>query len=333
MAPNGPLESKIRRMAVSVRWLELKGFWGSLRTVPRLRAFTREIGAEVLHTFQPWSGTVAQLSAPRGAVVFRSVRGHDDEPRSLEERVHVWLERWASRKKNRRLTVSVEEARAAVAYRFGVGDVEVVPECVDLGRVRDKNNRVRLDEARLRMGLINGQRAVAVFSDFRDRTRAAHILEGFAAARIESPELRLFFVGQGPEEGAARWKAEELRLEDSVVFLRSPSDTTSVLRVANAVIDAGTWPGWSLRAVEGMGLGLPVLRWFDDDDVNDESLYPSRISGPAQRFARGLLDVLEDETLRARAVRRSGDVAHRFDVSTVADRWAELYAVAHTPTS
>lgn len=326
LGPRGSLGSRIREMRVTVHRLELTGALGAVLAVPRLAHLLKGLRCEVLHTFQPWSGAVAQLAAPQGARVYRWVRGFPPEPRTLEERFQAWVERRAAQRPGRRVFASDEGARRAVAARFRLDDVPVVPECVDLGMVRERILRVRTREARIHLGLGDGQRAVLCFSDFVDGARMARLLEGFALARTEMPPLRLFIYGRGPEEGAVRWKAEDLHLEDSVVFLGAATQRETALRGAEAVVDSGAWSGWSRGALEGMALGHPVMRWVVSEDDPDAGRYPAVTTGPAERFARDLLALMRDEALRTRVARRCAEEAQAYDVATVADRWAELYA-------
>jgi glycosyltransferase involved in cell wall biosynthesis len=326
LGPQGSLGSRIREMRVTVHRLELTGAVGALLAVPRLARLLRGLKCEVLHAFQPWSGAVAQLAAPREARVYRWVRGFPTKPRTVEERLQAWVERRAARRPGRRVFASDEGARGAVAARFGLDDVPVVPECVDLGLVRDRILGVRSREARLHLGMAEGQRAVLCFSDFRDGSGMSHLLEGFALARTELPPLRLFVHGRGPEEGTVRAQAEDLRLEDSVVFLGAATLRDTALRTAEVVVDAGTWPGWCRGAVEAMALGLPVLRWMASEADPDAPRYPCVTAAPPERFARDVLELLRDEDRRTRVARRCAEEAQAYDVATVADRWAELYA-------
>jgi glycosyltransferase involved in cell wall biosynthesis len=313
-------------MRVTVHRLELTGVLGAVLAVPRLARLLRGLRCEILHAFQPWSGAVAQLAAPRGARVYRWVRGFPVEPRSVEERLQAFVERRAAHRPGRRVFASDQGARAAVAERFRLGDVPVVPECVDLGLVRDRILRVRSREARIHLGMSEGQRAVLCFSDFHDGARMSQLLEGFALARTELFPLRLFVHGRGPQEGLLRARAEELRLEDSVVFLGVATLRETALRAAELVVDAGTWPGWCRGAVEAMALGLPVLRWVVSGHSPDAARYPSVTAAPPERFAGDVLELMRDEALRTRVARRCAEEAQAYDVATVADRWAELYA-------
>lgn len=326
LGAKGSLGSRIREMQVAVHRMELSGPVGALLAVPRLRGLLKGLKGEIIHTFQPWSGAVAQLAAPSGARVFRWVQSQTPAPRTMEERLQAWVERRAAFRGDRRLVVSDEAALGAVQARYRLDDLPVIPEAVDLGEVRERVLRVRTREARIHLGMSDGQRAILCFSDFRDRGRVAQLLEGFATARTENPGLRLFLHGSGPEEGATRWRAEDLRLEDSVVFLGPTSSREVALRAAEVVVDAGSWPGWCRGGVEAMALGLPVLRWVDDPDGEDGRHYPAVTSGPADRFARDVLDLVEDEATRSRVARNSAEAAQAYDVATVAERWAELYA-------
>ncbi len=326
LGPRGSLGSRLRDLKVTVHRLELTGAMGAMLAVPRLSRLLKGLRGEILHAFQPWSGAVAQLAAPRGARVFRWVQGFPPDARSLEARLHAWLERRAAFRAGCRVVASDEGARQAVMGRFRLEEVPVVPECVDLGLVRERILRVRSRESRIHLGMTEGQRSVLCFADFRDGARMSQLLEGFATARTELPLLRLFIHGKGPDEGVVRWRAEALHLEDSVVFLGAATHRETALRAAEAVVDAGMWPGWCRGAVEGMALGLPVLRWVEAEDDPEAQRYPARTTGPPDRFARDVLDLMLDEALRVRVARRCAEEAQAYDVATVADRWAEMYA-------
>ena len=326
LGPRGSLGSRLREMMITVHRLELSGAAGALLAVPRLRRLLQGLKADILHAFQPWSGTVAQLAAPRGARVYRWVRGFPPAARTLEERLQAWMERRAAFRSGRRVVVSDPDAVAMVMEHFRVDDVPVVPECVDLGLVRERVLRVRSREARIHLGMSEGQRAIVGFSDFRDGRRMSQLLEGFATARTELAPLRLFIHGRGPEEGLVRWQAEDLRLEDSVIFLGVSTQRETALRTAEVVVDAGTWPGWCRGAVEAMALGLPVLRWVYDTEAPESRRYASVTTGPAARFARDVLSLMRDEARRTDVARRCAQAAQEYDVATVADRWTELYA-------
>jgi glycosyltransferase involved in cell wall biosynthesis len=323
----GPLGERLRRLSVSVHPMELRGAVGSYLSVPRLRRLLRGLRADVVHSFERWSGSAAQLAAPREARVVRTVTSFTRGRQGLEERMQGWMERRAARRRDGGLvTVSDVLAKTAVIRAFGVDGVEVVPQCLDLTRVREASRAIPGPDARVRLGLADGQQAVLVYSDFADRSVPGQILEGFATARIESPQLRLLFVGGGPEEGAARWRAEELRLEDSVVFFGTSPDRAALLRAGDVAIDAGSFPGASRICIEAMAVGTPVLRWAFDEHVPPGAGREATTGGPPDHFARDLLRILRDAELRERVAAFGREEAADHDAMVVAERWAEIYA-------
>ncbi len=326
LGTQGALGGRFRRMEVNVHRMDLGGAMGSLLAVPRLRRVLRGLRADVVHAFQPWSGAVAQLSAPRETKVVRSVAGFARGPRTLERRVQDWIERRAVRlREGSFLTVSDALAWSTVTHVFGVEAVEVVPDCLDVDRVRASVHGTDEHDARVRLGLQDGQEAAVVVSDFGDRVAPAVILEGFAAARVENPALRLLVVGSGPEEGAARWHAEELRLEDSVVFLGSAPDRPALLRTARLAVDATSWPGRSRICLEAMAVGIPVLRWLPDEHAATWTPRETSTGGPPDHFARDVLRVLDDPTLRTRVSAVGRDEAANHEASIIAERWIRIY--------
>jgi glycosyltransferase involved in cell wall biosynthesis len=176
----------------------------------------------------------------------------------------------------------------------------------------------------VRLGLAADHHAVVCLTDFTDRPLLDGILEGFAIARTERPGVRLLLVGSGPEEGAARWQAEELRLDDSVVFMGPSPEKWSLLSVCDGLVDAGSWPAWSRSSLEAMAAGLPVVRHVPETD--GETPAPDAISGPPLQFARRFLALVRDPGVRAQLVRLSAERIGPHDVAVVAERWAQMYA-------
>lgn len=323
LGPRGSLGGRIREMKVTVHRLDLSGPVGSLMAVPRLRRLLVGLKADILHAFQPWSGAVAQLAAPRGVRVFRTVDESESAPSSMGSRLGAALARSALTRGNGRFFVPEEDMRDRVRERFRVQDVEVVPACLDILGIRERVGGSCRGDARVRLGMDAEERVVLCLTDFHDRELMDGILEGFAMARTERGGVRLFLVGTGPEEGAARWQAEELRLDDSVVFMGASPERWALLAASDAVVDAGSWPGWSRLSMEAMAAGLPVVRHVAETD--DRADAPDGISGPPLRFARRFLALVGDDGVRGELKRLSAERSGPHDVAVIAERWAEAY--------
>lgn len=322
LGPQGTLGSRIREMTVTVHRLDLTGPSGALLAVPRLRHLILSQNPDFLHTFQPWAGAVAQLAAPRGVRVFRTVdRDAERAGWNVGSRIRNVLARRAAARNNGRFFASHDEVRDRMHKRLRLDDIEVVPPGLDIGGIRSRVQECRREDARIQFGLGPDERAVVCITDFVHRGFGDAILEGFAIAATERPGLRLFLVGRGPEEGHARWKAEELRLGDTVVFLGGWPDRWSLWSACDVVVDAGS--GWSRTAMQAMAAELPVARLAAEPDNAEDVV--GTISGPPTRIARGFLGLVGDEAVKEELRRLGAARIRPHDVATVAARWEEIY--------
>lgn len=323
------LRERVLEMKVVTHSLGLVGPLGTLRAVSQVRRLIRETGVDLVHGFGSWGGAVAQLGAPRDVAVVRTVTRPPTHEKDLRGRVLRHLERRARGRISTRFIVPNAGSRglAVRAYGAAEGHVEVLPTSVDVSAVRDRVRRVTREGARRLMGIGEDEVAFALVSNFDSGATMDRILTGLSLARVENPAIRLFVVGSGRYEGSTRWKAEELQLEDSVVFLGRGTEVGPIWAAADAAIDATPWASWSRAALLAIGAGLPTLKlqagvggWSEDPG---ESL--PMVSGHPERFAADLVRLAADEGMRADVRVHGARLAESIDVSHVAERLASLY--------
>ncbi|MGD8288554.1 MAG: glycosyltransferase, partial [Gemmatimonadota bacterium] len=241
------LMGRLVEMKVRCYPLGLAGALGTYRAVAKTKALLRKLDPAVVHGYGSWGGSVAQLASPPNVHVVRTVTQPPNHESDLRGRVLQYLERRGRTKPGTRFIVPNEESRGLATRAYGAQEqhVVVLPRSVDVGDVRDRVARTGRDEARTLMGVGGDDLAVVLLSGFESGARMDQILTGFAMALEEEPRLRLFVVGSGRYEGSTRWKAEELRLGDSVVFLGRGTETGPIWSAADAAIDASPWASWS----------------------------------------------------------------------------------------
>jgi hypothetical protein len=147
------------------------------------------------------------------------------------------------------------------------------------------------------------------------------------AAR-ESPTLRMFVVGSGRYEGSTRWKAEELQLEDSLVFLGRGSESGPIWAGADVAIDASPQSSWSRAGLLAIAAELPTVKLQDGVggwSVDLDEHLPM-VSGHPDRFAMDLMRLASDSGKRAEIAEHGAKVAKEIDVAGTAGRLGELYS-------
>jgi len=323
------LRGRVQEMKVRTHSLGLVGPMGTLRAVSKVRDVIRTSGAALVHGYGSWGGAVAQLAAPKDVAVVRTVTRPPNHEKDMRGRMLRLLERRARGRVATRFVVPNEGSRGLAVRAYGAADghIEVLPTSVDVGAVRDRVKRTTRREARVLMGIGEEETAFVLLSNFDSGAAMDRLLTGLSLAMREKPGMRMFVVGSGRYEGSTRWKAEELDLGDTVVFLGHGTEAGPIWAAADIAIDATPWASWSRAALLAIAGGLPTVKmqagvggWSED---LEESL--PMVSGHPERFAGDLVRLASDSALRAEIKEHGARVTEEIDVVNVVERLGVLY--------
>ena len=324
------LRERVQELKVRTHSLGLVGPFGTLRAVGKARELIKKTGVDLVHGYGSWGGAVAQLAAPKDVAVVRTVTRPPTHEKDLRGRLLRHLERKArSRVQGTRFVVPNEASigLAVRAYGSPEGHVTVLPTSVDVEAVRDRVARTTRAGARRLMGIEDDDTAFALISNFDSGAAMDRILTGLAIARAENPDLRIFIVGSGRYEGSTRWKAEELQLGDSVVFLGRGTEAGPIWAAADVAIDAAPWASWSRAALLAIAAEIPTVKMQQGLEGWSEELEESlpMVSGHPERFASDLLRLGSDAESRQAILDHGARVTEEVDVRNVVKRLGELY--------
>ncbi len=323
------LRERVQEMKVTTHSLGLVGALGALQAVSKTRDLIRKTGIDIVHGYGSWGGAVAQLAAPKDVAVVRTVTRPPNHEKDFRGRVLRYLERRARGRVGTHFVVPNEGSRGLAVRAYGAADghIEVMPTSVDVGAVRDRVARTTREGARRMMGLVDGETAFVLLSNFDSGAGMDRLLTGLSIASVENPGMRMFIVGSGRYEGSTRWKAEELNLGNSVVFLGRGTEAGPIWAAADIAIDAAPWASWSRAALLAIAAGLPTVKmqsgvggWSEDAG---EAL--PMVSGHPERFAADLVRLATDEGLKREILEHGAMVTEEIDVANVVERLAELY--------
>lgn len=329
LAGQEELRPRVEAMKVPIHSLGLAGPLGTLKAVSKVRAVIKRTGADVVHGFGSWGGAVAQLAAPRDVAVVRSVTRPPNHEKDLKGRLLRHLERRARGRVTTHFLVPNAGSKGLAVRAYGAADghVHVVPMSVDVQGARERVQGTSREDARLLMGLAEDETAFVLISNFESGAGMDRILTGLSIAMVESSGMRMFIVGSGRYESSTRWKAEELHLGHSVVFLGRETEDSPIWAAADVGIDATPWASWSRTALLGIAAGLPTVKmqsgvggWSED---LEEAL--PMVSGHPERFASDLVRLATDGRLREEIIEHGAMVTEQVDVVNVVERLGDLY--------
>ena len=151
---------------------------------------------------------------------------------------------------------AVSESLRADTYRaLGVKrDIRVIPNFLDCGRYR------RIDSPGLRQRYCGepGEKLVVHMSNFRPVKRVDAVVDVFARIAEKVP-ARLLLVGDGPDLGKARDRAEALGITSRVEVLGEQDQVVPLLSIADLFLLPSLQESFGLAALEAMACRVPVV--------------------------------------------------------------------------
>jgi glycosyltransferase involved in cell wall biosynthesis len=214
--------------------------------------------------------------------------------------------RWASR-----VTAASEETRRQLVSEFPKGGrkVEVIPACVDeaFGRHHRAPNTDTVSPQVLQMG-----------------TGTNKNLERVAVAASDLP-LRLRIIG--PLSEAERERLGSLNLAWTSVEQISDEQMVKEYRDSDILVFASTYEGFGLPIVEAQAIGLPVIT-SDVAPMSDVAGDGALLVDPydVTQIHAALEQLLGSPSLARKLSDRGKRNADRFGATTVANKYAEVYA-------
>lgn len=195
----------------------------------------------------------------------------------------------------------------------------VVPNGIDTEKLRLKFSKIDRHEIRNHYGYRDDAMVVLGLSRLIPVKGIHFLIEAFASASQEIPQMRLLLAGAGDPVYTRKLKdrVAELGLGDKVLFIGNEPEIEKPLRAADIFVAPYLWPeAFGLSVLEAMTVGLPVAG--------------SISGGITELLGEGKCGLLfERENTQALAgclVRFSRDASLRASMGTKARRAAEEYS-------
>ena len=279
----------------------------------------RALRPDVVHTHLFYADTFGRPAARLAKVPAVVSTEHSTEGGAISWRRHAGM-RWSARFADRVVAVS-EAVRATTAARLGMSEarIDVVPNGIDL---RVFAAAVPLERAAL--GIPTGAHVVGCVGRIMEAKGYDRLLE--AVARLGRSDLRLLFVGDGPERDALRTRAQDLGIEAWISWLGVRDDVPSLLGTFDVFAAPSRWEGHSMALLEAMAAGCACLA-SDIPEIASTIgeaglLVPG---GDVEALAAGLAALLDAPERRRTLGSRARDAARRFSIETSAERYLEIY--------
>ena len=214
--------------------------------------------------------------------------------------------------------------KQATIETFDFDEIEVIPNFIC-----EKHYR-RLEDSALRAEHSpNGERLLVHVSNFRAVKRPADCVEILAKVRATGVDARLIMVGDGPELSAVTYRAEQLGMNGSVVFVGKQANISDYLGIADVFLLPSELESFGLAALEAQACEVPVIATRIGgipEVVNDgETGFLSDV-GDVDKMSADTLHLLRNEELRRSFGEKARELAvQRYSTSKIIPQYIAFY--------
>ncbi len=310
---------------------DLRALWALVRLMRRERF-------DVVHTHTPKAGLLGQLAARLAGVpiVANTLHGfyfHDDM-KPLPRRFYVWMERIAAKCSDTILSQNREDIATAVAERIGTPDLlKWLGNGIDLQRFdRRRLSDDALAALRTEIGLDATAPVVGFVGRLVEEKGILDLLQAAKAVVEAVPNTQLLIVGPYDQEKPDALRpevTERYGVAPNCRFVGMRDDMPELYALMDVLVLPSYREGFPRAPMEASAMGVPAIvtdiRGCREAVVHGENglLYPV---GDADRLARSLIELLQDDQRRAQMGVTGRRIAEeRFDEQKVFDRVLDEY--------
>lgn len=160
------------------------------------------------------------------------------------------------------------------------------------------------------------------------------LIRAFAQVADQHPDWRLVIHGEGPKRAMLEGVVADHQLSGAVTLAGPAKDVGREMERASIFVLSSRFEGLPLVLLEAMSKGMAVVS-FDcptgprdviDDRRNGLLVPPKRI----QQLADAIVELIEDEELRARVAAGAVETARDYSMAAVGPVWEELLRAVRT---
>ncbi|MGE5462332.1 MAG: glycosyltransferase family 4 protein [Syntrophothermus sp.] len=244
----------------------------------------------------------------------------------LKDRVMNWLREYM--RKCQHIVVPSESMRSILVNDYGLVDrFTVIPTGLDIAPYKDADGNA----LRAEWGWPDDKVIISV-GRLAEEKNWATLLQAFAHARKEQPNIRLVLVGDGPQAQALQQLAGELGITERVLFAgRVPFEQVpTYLKAADLFAFASVTETQGLATLEAMAAGLPVVAVAASgtQDIVEDGTQGLLVQNDPNDLANGIVRLVEKPSLMSRFRSAALRKSRSYDNKRLARKMLKVYEQA-----
>ncbi len=241
----------------------------------------------------------------------------------LKDRVMNWLREYM--RKCQHIVIPSESMRSILVNDYGLVDrFTVIPTGIDIAPYKVADGA----PLRAEWGW-PGDKVIISVGRLAEEKNWGTLLQAFALALKEQPDLRLVLVGDGPQAQNLRQLADELGITERVLFAgRVPFEQVpAYLKAADLFAFASVTETQGLATLEAMAAGLPVVAVTGPgtSDIVEDGEQGYLVQNDPQDLAKRMVDLICNPASMSAFKEASLKKSRAFDNKRLARKMLKVY--------
>ncbi len=214
--------------------------------------------------------------------------------------------------------------KQATIETFDFDEIEVIPNFICACHYK------RLTDSPLREELApNGEKLLVHVSNFRAVKRPVDCVEILAKVKEKGGNARLIMVGDGPEQSACYYRAEQLNVKDDTIFVGKQANIPEYLGIADIFLLPSELESFGLAALEAEACEVPVIATriggIPEVVTDGETGFLSDI-GDIEKMSDDVMKLLNNKEIRENFGKRARELAvSRYGSDLIIPQYISFY--------
>jgi glycosyltransferase involved in cell wall biosynthesis len=316
--PGFPLEDACQSAGLKTLAVRSWGEW-DLWAALRLRSFLKKTKADILHAHTGHAVGLGSIARKGCAVRFLATRRIDFPLR------RNFLSRWKYEQLDALAVISGKIQEVVEKSSFPSARLSVVPSGIDTTGYPSVTDRNRLREER---GYSKDDLLIVQVAALVPHKDQVTLLKATKHVLKSVPRVMLLILGEGPLRNELELLARELGVSDRVRFLGYKRDALEHVAMADLFVFSSVEEGLGTALLDALALGVPTAATSAGGipEIYGSASAPE-LSPPRnpEALAKNMLLVITDPEEAQRRVERGKNLADKFTVQSMTDRYEEIY--------
>lgn len=254
---DGPMVNVLQELGIPVFVIgSEKAF--DLSVWKKVKRFMQEQRIDIVHVHGTRANTNVMWAARRLKLpLIYTIHGWSfhDGLSPLMRKARITAEKFITRSAKVNICVSDSNQRTGV-NTFGRFDSIVIKNGINPEKF---NPEAQYPDVRAAYGIREDQLVIGFIARMTYQKAPVAMIEGFAKAVKENPDMVLLMIGEGELKETAMQAAAKLGLQDMVIFDNFRQDIPAVLNAVDIYCLPSLWEGFPIGVLEAMAMGKTVI--------------------------------------------------------------------------